>query len=74
MVDVQDDVDKGFLLKANGGSDSTYFCDNASLDASCVAYFGGSWSNGANAGAFGLRVYYSASFSNSYFGSRLMYV
>ena len=74
MVDVQDDVDKGFLLKTNGGSDSTFFCDSAYLDASCVACFGGAWSRGAGAGAFGLRVYDSASSDSSSIGSRLMYV
>ena len=74
MVDVQDDVDKGFLLKTNGGSDSTYFCDYANLSASCVAYFGGGWSGGAGAGAFDLRVDHSASSADAIVGSRLMYV
>ena len=74
MIDVQDDVDKGFLLKANGGSDSTYFCDYAYLNASCVACFGGYWADGAFAGAFLLRVIYSASDTLSSIGSRLMYV
>lgn len=74
MVDVQDDVDKGFLLKTNGGSDSTFFCDSAYLSASCVAFFGGNWNNGADAGAFGLRVSSSASDASSSIGSRLMYV
>lgn len=74
MVDVQDDADKGFLLKANGGSDSTYFCDYAYLYASCVAYFGGSWDGGAGAGTFSLRVTYSASSAYASLGSRLMYV
>lgn len=70
---VQGSTDGGFVAKEVSGSDSTYFCDYASLCASRVAVFGGSWSFGANAGAFYLRVYYSTSNAYSSIGSRLMY-
>ena len=71
---VQGSTDGGFVAKEVNGSDSTYFCDSADLSASRVAYFGGAWDNGANAGAFSLHVIYSASSADSSVGSRLMYV
>ena len=71
---VQGSTDGGFVAKEVSGSDSTYFCDSAYLYASCVAFFGGYWSYGADAGAFDLRVNSSASFADSGIGSRLMYV
>ena len=71
---VQGSTDGGFVAKEVSGSDSTYFCDSANLNASCVACFGGNWSSGAGAGAFFLRVNYSASSAYSNIGSRLMYV
>lgn len=39
--------------------------------ASCVAYHGGSWGHGANAGLFFLAVYYAASTSDPSVGGRL---
>ena len=71
---VQGSTDGGFVAKEVSGSDSTYFCDYANLDASYVACFGGDWYNGASAGAFSLRVNSSASNADSTIGSRLMYV
>lgn len=71
---VQGSTDGGFVAKEVNGSDSTYFCDYANLYASRVACFGGDWGSGASAGAFGLRVDYSASGAGSSIGSRLMYV
>ena len=71
---VQGSTDGGFVAKEVSGSDSTYFCDYANLYASRVAYFGGSWASGANAGAFFLLVSSSASDADSDIGSRLMYV
>ena len=64
----------GFLAKEVSGSNSTYFCDYASLYASCVAIFGGSWSDASNAGAFRLSVYYASSYSNAAIAARLMYL
>lgn len=64
----------GFLIKEASGSETTYFCDSASLNASCVACFGGSWTNASYAGAFHLRVAYAASFSHATVAARLMYL
>ena len=36
-----------------------------------MAYYGGNWSNGANAGLFYLYVYNAASDSSPYLGGRL---
>ena len=71
---VQGSTDGGFVAKEVNGSDSTYFCDTASLYASRVACFGGGWNAGARAGAFYLLVSSSASNADSSVGSRLMYV
>ena len=64
----------GFIAKEVSGSASTYFCDYADLLASCLPPFGGTWSSGSYAGAFSLLVYYSASYSGSSLGGRLMYL
>lgn len=64
----------GFIAKEVSGSASTYFCDYTNLNASRLPYFGGHWNNGSTAGAFYLRVYYSASNSHSSLGGRLMYL
>lgn len=64
----------GFLAKAVGGSATTYFCDCASLYASCVARFGGHWGNGSDAGAFRLDVSNASSVSGSAVAARLMYL
>lgn len=68
------DTDKGFATYQSGGSNSTYFCDYATLFASCVAYFGGRWNGGADAGAFTLNVSSAASRRDAGIASRLMYV
>ena len=64
----------GFLAKEVNGSESTYFCDYATLCASCVASFGGGWSDAANAGAFQLIVYNAASRSDAHIAARLMFL
>lgn len=64
----------GFVLKEANGSETTYFADYAYLYASCLPYFGGYWDAASYAGAFYLPVFYSASFSYSYLGGRLMYL
>lgn len=67
-------TEAGFVLKEKNGSETTYFCDCAYLSASRLPDFGGVWSGGSGAGAFYLRVYYSASNSYSDLGGRLMYL
>lgn len=68
------DTDRGFATYQAGGDSSTYYCDNAYLYTSCVAMFGGYWTNAANAGAFYLNVNYAASYRDAPIASRLMYV
>lgn len=64
----------GFLAKTVGGSATTYFCDYAILLASCVAEFGGLWSDGSYTGAFRLYVTDTSSHSYSDIAARLMYL
>lgn len=74
LKEPQGNTEAGFTFKASGGSSTTYFTDYAFLYGGCVAYFGGSWSNGANAGAFFLSVGHSASGSTGDVSARLMYL
>ena len=64
----------GFTARTVSGSDSTYFCDSAYLSASCLAIFGGSWSNASYAGGFQLAVNNTFSLSAAYVACRLMYL
>ena len=64
----------GFVLKANGGSSTTYWCDYAYLCSGCFPLVGGTWNYGASAGVFDCRVSWGASSSDSYVGSRLMFL
>lgn len=64
----------GFTAQSVAGSDSTYFCDSATLSASCLALFGGCWNNASYAGAFLLAVNIAFSLSNANVACRLMYL
>lgn len=64
----------GFTAQTVSGSDSTYFCDSASLYASCLAFFGGYWHDASAAGGFQLYVNTAFSFSNASVACRLMYL
>ena len=64
----------GFTARDVSGSDSTYFTDYADLSASCLAIFGGSWSNALSAGAFRLDVNNAFSLSSASVSCRLMYM
>ena len=74
MTKVQGTSEMGFVLKANNGSETTYYCDYASVYASRLAYFGGYWSNGSYAGAFRLYVTLSTSNSIASCSARLMFL
>ena len=74
MSKPQGKSETGFLAKEVSGSSTTYFCDSAYLFASCVAYFGGSWGDGALAGAFRLAVSTAASSSAALIAARLMFL
>ena len=53
---------------------NTYYSDYAYVNASRLAYAGGSWSSGSSAGAFHLIVDPSASATTTNLGVRLMYL
>lgn len=74
LKEPQGNTEAGFAFKAGGGSSTTYFSDYAYLHGGFVAYFGGVWYDGDNAGAFRLRVSYSASDSYGSVSARLMYL
>ena len=74
MSKVQGTSEKGFVLKEANGSATTYYSDYGNLCASRLAFFGGGWSSGADAGAFRLGVARSASDSSSSISARLMYL
>ena len=74
MSKVQGTSEKGFVLKEANGSETTYYSDSATVSASRLASFGGSWGDGAGAGWFRLFVSPSASGSYSDVSARLMYL
>lgn len=63
----------GFIIKASGGSSTTYYADNGYLYAGRLPYFGGGWGKGAGAGAFRLYVDCSASDAATSLAARLSY-
>ena len=65
--------DAGYVLADTAGSTSTGYCDYGYLNSGWVAHFGGDRSNGDNAGAFGVGLNHSASFSSSRYGARLCF-
>lgn len=74
MSKPQGSTKSGFVISESNGSETTYFCDYGRLSASRVAYFGGSWGRGSDAGAFRLDVVDTASFSSADVGARLMFL
>ena len=52
----------------------TYWCDLGNVNVSRLAFAGGSWNNGAGAGAFRLGVNLSASNAGTDVGARLMFL
>lgn len=74
MSKPQGSTKAGFVAKEVSGSETTYFCDYAGLYASCVAAFGGHWTDAASAGAFRLDVDDASSYSIAGIAARLMYL
>lgn len=74
MSKPQANTKTGFVAREVSGSATTYFCDIASLYASCIAYYGGDWSNASSAGAFTLNINIDNSSSDANRASRLMYL
>lgn len=64
----------GFIIKVDGGSSTTYYSDTAMLDVSKFPDVGGNLTNVGVAGVFCCRVVYYASSTNTFLGSRLMYL
>lgn len=74
MTDVQGTNDTGLVYKTKNGSATTYFCDGGYLYSSCVAAFGGYYSNGDYAGVCYLNVSNTASDANARIGGRVMFL
>lgn len=70
--DVQGGTETGFIVKATAGSATTYFADYGYLGAGYLPRFGGSWTAASDAGAFDLRVDFSASNAVSSLAARLL--
>ena len=62
-----------FCLKEKDGSETTYWPDYASLDASLVPYVGGNWNSASSAGAFS-RNTNAVSYASATVGARLCYM
>lgn len=74
MTKAQGGTQTGFNIKAASGSATTYFADDAALNAGCLPYFGGSWTAASSTGSFRLYVNFSASNAYSFLGARLCYI
>ena len=74
MSKIQGSSETGFITKEASGSETTYFCDYATLTASCLPDFGGGWNSASYAGAFYLSVNAFTSSSDAHLGGRLMYL
>lgn len=73
---IQGTSELGFVIKANGGSETTYFCDYQDVygNSTCFGYVGGSRGYGANAGAFCFYCDCSSSNAGANVGGRLMFL
>jgi hypothetical protein len=71
ISDIWSDGELGFVPNTFTGSTTTKLHDYGGLSAGVLPVFGGSWANGANAGAFELIVSYAASNSYSNVDARL---
>lgn len=73
---VQGTSELGFIIKENGASETTYFCDFQDIYGNKIklSYFGGFCSRDTYAGAFCFYCNFSVSESNAYVGSRLMFL
>ena len=62
------------VSNADKGSETTYFCDYATVNAGRLGGFGGKWNDVGDAGVFRLSVGRAASSADAYYGARLMYM
>lgn len=70
----QGTTEKGFIIKEDGASETTYFCDYATLLSSRVSAFGGNWNAASAAGVFQLHVWDAINSVFEVTASRLMYL
>ena len=74
ISDIQGSTAGGFVPDGYSGSSTTYWADYGYVVSDSSPYFGGSWSDDDSAGAFRLRVVFSADIAVSDIGSRLAFV
>lgn len=72
LKDIIGNNELAFTPSAISGSTSTYYSDIGFLSSGYLPAFGGSWANGAAAGAFCLSVGYSAVAAGALWGARLL--
>ena len=70
----QGTTEKGFIIKEDGASETTHFCDFATLLSSRVSAFGGNWNAASNTGVFNLHVWDAINSVFDVTASRLMYL
>ena len=73
VKDIHGANETGFVTVNNAGSETTYYCDSAGLQAGFLGIFGGHWSDAGYAGPFFLFLYYSPVVSHSHVGGRLTF-
>ena len=76
VKEVQGTNEFGFVMKSIGGSASTYFCDEGTVQVSCTAHTGGNYNmSGGTNGMFNLEVYMLQSQTNgtSSTAARILY-
>ena len=74
ISDIQGSTAGGFVPDGYGKSSTTYWADYGEVFSGDFPCFGGGWSFDKFAGAFQLRIYYSADDASAHSGSRLAFV
>lgn len=74
MKTPQGNSEMGFIIKATGGSATTYYPDSTSLMPSSVPIFGGRWVNNTACGIFSLILEKAVTTASEANGARLMYL
>ena len=74
IKDIHGANETGFVTVNNAGSETTYYCDSAILQAGCLGTFGGRRTCVGNAGPFSLSLSVSPVFSYSVIGGRLTWI
>ena len=74
IKDIHGANETGFVTVNNAGSETTYYCDYAILQAGCLGSFGGYWTDAGFAGPFYLGLGNSPVYSYSVIGGRLTWI